>query len=138
MECTVRHQEIAIANINRVKVSGEDMQAVAEATATYVELCPEAFGRPVERGLIEELFGEGSAKSLAIEARLLALRQMVKRGHAPVWLAPTVIGNPELGKALLEAAAREPLRFDGTHFRFDADRLCNRMLAMSTAAELAC
>ena len=133
MESRAAPHEDAIANINMVCVSTQDMLAVADAANTYIATRPEAVGKPVDRVVIEGLFGKKSSKALAVEARVLALRHMVKRGKVPAWLAPTAIDNQAIGKALLEAVANEPLRFDGRHFCFDANSLCNRMLAMSTS-----
>lgn len=133
MESNTASHHDAVARINMVCVSTQDMLAVADAANMYIAKRPEAFGKPVDRSVIESLFGEKSSKALAIEARMLALRHMVKRGKVPAWLAPAAIDNQAIGKALLEAVANEPLRFDGRHFCFDADRLCDRMLVLSTS-----
>lgn len=131
MESNAVSHHDAIAKINMVCVSTQDMLAVADAANTFVATRPEAFGKPVDRAVIEGLFGENSSKALAVEARMLALRHMVKRGKVPAWLAPSAIDNQAIGKALLEAVANEPIRFDGRHFCFDADHLCNRVLELA-------
>lgn len=132
MESNAASPQDAVAKINLVCVSTQDMLAVAGAANNHVATRPDAFGKPVDRSVIEGLFGEKSSKALAVEARMLALRHMVRRGKLPAWLAPAAIDNQAIGQALLEAVADEPLHFDGRHFCFDADRLCNRMLALST------
>lgn len=133
MESNAASPDDAVAKINRVCVSTQDMLAVADAATTHASRRPEGFRKPVDRSVIEGLFGEKSSKALAVEARMLALRHMVRRGKVPAWLAPAAIDNQAIGKALLEAVANEPLHFDGRHFYFDADRLCHRMLALSSS-----